>query len=112
MAIFLSFNLAITFILELCAIVAFGYWGFQTGTNALWRVVLGIGAPAVVMVVWGTFLAPKASIPVEAIASGVMKFIIFGLAAAALYATGRHSLAYWLLGIFVVNYIINTAAGQ
>ena len=37
--------LGVRFALELCALAALGYWGFQTGHNGFFRIVLGIGAP-------------------------------------------------------------------
>jgi hypothetical protein len=46
--------------LELCALGALGYWGFKTGSVTSTKVVLGVGAPLVATVVWGTFLSPSA----------------------------------------------------
>jgi hypothetical protein len=37
-------NLALRFLLELCALAALGYWGFQTGRGPVMSAVLGIGA--------------------------------------------------------------------
>ena len=50
-------NLALRFLLELCALVALGYWGFKTGGGLITKLALGIGAPFRAAVVWGTFLA-------------------------------------------------------
>ena len=46
-----SANLALRFLLELCALVAFGYWGFQTGQGLLLKIGLGIGVPLVAVAV-------------------------------------------------------------
>jgi Protein of unknown function (DUF2568) len=40
-------NLLLAFLLELCALGAFGYWGFTTGSTTLAKIGLGIGAPLV-----------------------------------------------------------------
>jgi hypothetical protein len=56
-------NLALRFLLELCALVALGYWGFKTGGGLITKLALGIGAPLLAAVVWGTFLAPRAAVP-------------------------------------------------
>ena len=55
-------NLALRFLLELCALVALGYWGFHTDRGMGLKLVLGIGAPLLAAVIWGTFVAPKASV--------------------------------------------------
>src|SRR5260370_5082612 len=44
-------NLALSFFLELCVLVALGYWGFQTGQGTIAKIGLGIGAPVVAVVV-------------------------------------------------------------
>jgi Protein of unknown function (DUF2568) len=55
-------NLALRFLLGLCALVALGYWGIKTGSGAIAEVALGIGAPLVAAVVWGVFVAPRAPV--------------------------------------------------
>jgi Protein of unknown function (DUF2568) len=35
-------NVALRFLLELCILVALGYWGFQTGQGQLAKIALGI----------------------------------------------------------------------
>ncbi len=54
-------NAALAFILELCVLVALGYWGFQIGPGTIAKIGLGIGAPVVAMVVWGLFGAPNSA---------------------------------------------------
>jgi hypothetical protein len=46
-------NLALRFLLELCALGALGYWGFKTGNGTLAKRGFGVGAPLVAAVVWG-----------------------------------------------------------
>src|SRR5215211_3227281 len=38
-------NLALRFLLELCALVALGYWSFKGGGGPIMKLALGIGAP-------------------------------------------------------------------
>src|SRR5215469_11746142 len=54
-------NLALAFFLELGVLVALGYWGYQTGQGTIARIGLGIGAPALAVVVWALFGAPKST---------------------------------------------------
>lgn len=37
-------DIGIRFLLELCILVIFGYWGFKTGNNTLMKFLLGVGA--------------------------------------------------------------------
>jgi hypothetical protein len=101
MSIIKGANLAVRFLLELCALAALAYWGFKTGTGPISKMVLGIGAPLLAAVVWATFVAPGASIQVPGPLRLVLQVVIFGLAIAGLAATGHRTLA-WSLGITVV----------
>ncbi len=58
-------NLAVRFLLELCMYAAVGYWGFKTQNSWLMKIFLGIGLPVLIAVLWGTFLAPKATRPLS-----------------------------------------------
>ena len=40
-----SANLALRFLLELCALAALGYWGFHTGPNLPIKIVLAVSVP-------------------------------------------------------------------
>jgi hypothetical protein len=82
-------NLALRFLLELCALVALGYWGFKTGSRAITKIGLGIGAPLLVAVVWGTFLSPQALVQLPELLVLILQVLVFGSAAAALVATGH-----------------------
>jgi hypothetical protein len=64
MSILKGANLALRFLLELCALATLCYWGFKTGTGPISKVVLGIGAPLAAAVLWGTFVAPAAPVSV------------------------------------------------
>ena len=49
----LALNLALAFGLELVALAAFSNWGVQIGHNLSARILFGVGAPLVMVVVWG-----------------------------------------------------------
>ena len=61
MEIIKSLNLLLRFLLELCGLVALGYWGFKTGQQMIVKIVLGIGGPLLFVVIWSIFLAPASS---------------------------------------------------
>ncbi|OZB98477.1 YrdB family protein [Paenibacillus sp. XY044] len=91
----------IFFLMELCALAAFCLWGFKLDT-ALWiRIVAGIGAPVVVAVFWGMYVAPKATFPVTLPVRALLQLIVFGLAAAALYGSGFRTAAL-IYGVIVI----------
>jgi hypothetical protein len=57
-----SANDGLRFALEIALLFSVAYWGFAEQTGAV-QWVLGFGAPLLVAVVWGRFIAPKASHP-------------------------------------------------
>ncbi|HYF76264.1 MAG TPA: YrdB family protein [Symbiobacteriaceae bacterium] len=99
-------NLGVRFLLEICALVGLGYWGFRTGNGGTARYVLGIGAPLLAAVVWGMFVAPKASIPVSGAVRMGLELVIFGSAAAALWAVGRTGLAAAFALVAVISRVL------
>lgn len=99
-------NLVVSFLLELCLLVAFGYWGFVTG-DALWlKLVLGIGVPVLVAVVWGLFMAPKAARPLPRPWHDVAEVVLFGLGILALFAAGQATLAIVFAVVFAINFVL------
>ena len=52
------------FVLELLAIAAVSWWGFQLDAPSPVRVIAGLVAPAAVIVVWATFVSPRPRIVV------------------------------------------------
>lgn len=60
-----TLNIGLRFLLELCLLVIFGYWGFNVGHNLLAKLLLGLGAPILVGIIWGVFLAPKSSMRLD-----------------------------------------------
>jgi hypothetical protein len=99
-------NLAAAFILELCALGALAYWGFNASENPLIRLILGVGAPLIMIVIWGIFLAPKSSRHFKEPALSVAKLIVFGLAGAALAAAGQTTAAAVFMAAVVVNLLL------
>jgi hypothetical protein len=50
-------NLVIRFLLELSALMAMGFWGWNQGKGAF-RFVLAFGIPIIAALVWGVFAVP------------------------------------------------------
>jgi len=105
-------NLALRFLLELCALAAPCYWGFKTGTEIVSKAALGIGTPLLAAVLWATIVAPGAPVSVPGAVRLLVEVAVFGSAVAALYFVGRPNLA-WALGLaFVINRALMFAWGQ
>jgi hypothetical protein len=107
-----SINVGLRFILEICVLVAVGYWGFKTGTGTLLKIMLGIGLPLLVSVVWASFGAPGASRQPHGVWHLLLEVVIFGSGVVALFAAGKPSLA-WVFGlVIVVNRVLMFAWKQ
>jgi hypothetical protein len=105
-------NLALRFVLELCALGALGYWGFKTGGGLMMKIGLGIGAPLVAAVVWGTFVSPRATVQLPGLVVLLLQVLVFGLAAAGLVVTGHRTLALVFGVIVAINAILMYLWGQ
>ncbi|MBM7568587.1 YrdB family protein [Paenibacillus sacheonensis] len=95
--------LALFFLLELAAMAAFGYWGYRLDAAAALKVIAAIAILLAVIVLWGLFLAPKATLPVFSYpVRTALKFVVFAAASAALYAAGRHAIGIGFLAASIL----------
>lgn len=106
MQILQSMNLVLRFILELCALLAVGYWGFKTGSGFVMKMGLSIGVPLSMVIIWGIFGAPKAVVQLSAGVHLFLELIIFGLPFVALLAAGNPRLAWAYAVIAVINRVL------
>lgn len=105
-------NLALRFVLELCALAALGYWGATARGPTAVRVALAVGAPLLMAAVWGTLIAPKAPIVLPSVVRMLLGLAVFGVAAVALSARGQGRLATLFLALAVLNVILMLAWQQ
>ena len=99
-------NIGLRFLLELCILVIFGYWGFKTGNDTFMKFLLGLGAPILFAVVWGTFLAPKSSKRLHEPWLFLLELVIFALTCWALYSTGKMDLTVAFGIVYLLNKIL------
>lgn len=99
-------NLALAFLLELAMLAAYGYWGFQTGDGTFVKIVLGIGVPIVVIILWGLFEAPRAYRPLPQPWHFILKVVLFGISVVALFAAGRTDLALVFAALLIINALL------
>jgi hypothetical protein len=79
-----ALNLAIRFfVVELGALAAAAYWGWEATTGP-GRWYLAVLAPAAVILVWALFVSPKARIRVSKQAALAIELVLLGLVAVGL----------------------------
>lgn len=105
-------NDALAFLLEIAALVALAVWGFTVGPNLVLRLVLGLGAPAALVAVWGVWLAPTSDHRLASPWLVVAKVVVFGLATAALAVSGHPRVAVVLGVLAAVNLVLAVALGD
>jgi len=99
-------NLALAFLLELCVLVALGYWGFQSGQGMIAKIGLAIGAPVIAIVIWALFGAPRATWSLPGYWHLIVEVVFFGAAAVALFAAGQWQLAIAFALVVVINHTL------
>jgi hypothetical protein len=99
-------NLAVRFFLELCMLVAVGYWGFKTHSGWAMKTIFGVGLPVLIATVWGLFVAPKAVYPVRGVSHTILSLILLSSGAVTLFASGRANIACVYAIILVVNQVL------
>lgn len=96
-------NLLVRFLLELCMFAAVGYWGFKTYSGWAMKIIFGIGVPVLIAVLWGLFVAPRATYLLSGISYLAVELILLGSGAVALFASGNPTLGWVYAIILVVN---------
>lgn len=104
-------NLALKFLLELGAFAAFAYWGATTGDGVA-SIALAVAAPAVAIVLWGLFAAPRSSRRLPAATRIPFELAVFALAIVALLVADAPAAAVVLAALVVVNAALLTVLGQ
>ena len=82
-------NLAFRFILELVVLVALAIWGFGASREPIVALILGLAAPAIAIVVWATFVSPKAPRRLPDPSRLVLEAAVFGVGVLALVLAGH-----------------------
>lgn len=104
-------NLAVRFLLELCALGALAWWGAEAGSGALGATVLAIAAPLFAAALWGLFVSPRAPVKVPVV-RWVVELAVFGCAVAGLVAIDHARLAVVLAAAYAVNRTLLLVLGE
>ncbi|MFD5813459.1 YrdB family protein [Streptomyces sp. NPDC127038] len=101
-------NEILAFLVELVALATLSWWGFTVGNSWITHVLFGLGVPLVAVVLWSLFAAPKARLRPGLPLVLVVKAVVLGGGAAALYGVG-HPVAAVVMAVVVVA---NTAVAE
>ena len=104
-------NLGLKFLLEVAALAAFAYWGASVGQMPL-SLALAIAAPAVAVLAWGAYAAPKSSRRLPLQSRVPFEITSFAGAVFALLAAGTAGAAAVMAVLVVLNAVLLTALGQ
>ena len=96
-------NEGMAFLLELVALVGLGAWGFHVGGSLAVHVALGIGAPAVMIVIWMMFCAPRAKVRLPIAGLFALRTLILLAASGAMDAAGWHVVAVVVAILVLAN---------
>lgn len=98
-------NSLLGFALEVAMVSAFVFWGFKQ--DAPWNMLLGIGIPAVTVVLWGVFLAPRSERRLGAAAVRWVSLGAFLAGSGALFAAGVPVLGALMATFAVANLAVS-----
>jgi hypothetical protein len=96
-------NLAIRFLLELCALAAVAYWGSRASDSTVVNVVVAIAAPLGMAAFWGILLAPNSRRRLEQPLRTLAELAFLAVAVAALVAVNQPVLAALLAAAALLN---------
>ncbi|MCH5677107.1 YrdB family protein [Streptomyces gilvus] len=96
-------NLGVLFLIELGALAAVGYWGFTRAVATPLTWLLGLGAPAVLVVLWALFGSQKASYKTRGAVRVGFETVCFGAGVAALFAAGATAWAVAFAAVVAVS---------
>ena len=105
-------NLALRFLLELGVLAALAYWGFAVGQTTIVKIVFGIGAPVIAIVIWAFLGAPRALWHLKGVWRLLLEVVFFGLPAVALFVAGQRIPGVIFALVFVFNTILIYAWSQ
>nr|BFD84606.1 hypothetical protein StreXyl84_40070 [Streptomyces sp. Xyl84] len=95
-------NELLAFLLELAALAALAWWGFRTGEGAT-PFLLGLGTPALAITLWSLFAAPKARLRPGLPLVLLVKTLVLGGGAAAVYGAGHPAAAVAMAVLVIAN---------
>ena len=101
-----NINLAVAFGLELATLASVTYWGFTRSPRIGPKLLLGLGSPILMIVLWSLFGAPGAAYALHGAVRIVFEIGWFGLGVLALALAGQTAPAVVFAAVFVVSTVL------
>jgi hypothetical protein len=102
-------NEGLAFLLELLMLAGLCWWGAVQHATVAARIGFAVAAPAVAVIAWWLFAAPRARVSLPLAGVLAVKVVLFGAAAAGVYAIGQHVAGVVFGIIALVNTIVAAA---
>jgi hypothetical protein len=99
-----SLAAVLRFVLELVLLTVFGAFGFTFPSP--WSWILGLGIPALTLLVWARFVAPRAPQHLDDPARLVVELVLFALGMGALAAIGQWQWGVALFAVFLIDRLV------
>jgi hypothetical protein len=106
MDLFKALNLGLAFFLEIFMLIAFVWGGFSFHVSTLVKVLVGIGAPLVVVILWSFFFAPTSDHRIPSPWLQLAIFTLYSIAAFVLAKGGNQHKALIFLSLGAVNLLL------
>jgi len=101
-----TINQAVTFLLEIAMLIAYGYYGMNGPWKFVPRLLFTIFLLAVVIMLWAIFAAPKSARRLKMPYLAIFRTSIFFISAFLLFQSGQKNLAIILAGLTVITQTI------
>lgn len=96
-------NLALKFLLEIAALVSFGYAAYGSARNPVLAAAAAFLAPLAAAIIWGIFAAPKSQRRLREPGLLIFETLFFAAAALALVFAGDRNGGIVLFALFLLN---------
>jgi hypothetical protein len=105
-------NQLVVFLLELVMFGALGFYGFQKGSGTTTKYALAVILPAIAVLLWGYYAAPKSShrLPMPYLA--LFRGVFFLCAAYLLYECGQKNWALLVAALAPITQAISYYSGD
>ncbi len=98
----------VAFACEIVAFLVLAFWGFA-GWPFAWNILVGLGTPAVAILLWALFVSPRAVLAVHPFIRAVVELLVYAAATAALWDM---SMTWIGLGYAIVAVTAGLVAGR
>ena len=103
MDILKDLNFVVLFLVELAMLYNFAVWGFTLKRPLIVRYLTGIGAPIMVIVLWGMFFSPDPALTLTQPWNAMGEYALFTLSAVAVARAGRVGWAKTFLFVAIIS---------